>query len=81
MDEMNIAANWQMITFIVLVLLVILIVYYVFVVRALVEMICISAPSVVLVFTYISLIPLPFFIVLGVVNLIVWHKVRDRLPA
>jgi len=80
MDEMNIAANWQTIAIISVMLLVILIAYYVFVIRALVDMIRVSAPSVMLVFTYISLIPLPFFLVLGVVNLIVWHKVRNRLP-
>ncbi len=80
MDKMSIAANWQMIAVIGVMLLVILIAYYVFVIRALVDMICVSAPSVMLVFTYISLIPLPFFLVLGVVNLVVWHKVRNRLP-
>ena len=80
MDEMNIAANWQTIAIIGVILLVILIAYYVFVIRALVDMILVSAPSVMLVFTYVSLIPLPFFLVLGVVNLIVWRKVRNRLP-
>ena len=80
MDEMNFAANWQTTTVIGVMLMVILIAYYVFVIRALVDMIRVSAPSVMLVFTYISLIPLPFFLVLGVVNLIVWHKVRSDLP-
>ena len=80
MHEMNIAANWQTIAIIGVMLLVILIAYYVFVIRALVDMICVSAPSVMLVFTYISLIPLPFFLVLGVVNLIVWRNVGNRLP-
>ena len=79
MDEMNFAANWQTIAVISVVLLVILIAYYVFVIRALVNMIRVSAPSVMLVFTYISLIPLPFFLVLGVVNLIVWHQVQSDL--
>ena len=79
MDEMNIAANWGTIAVIGVVLLSVLIAYYVFVARALIDMIRVSAPSVLLVFTYISLIPLPFFLVLGVVNLIVWHKVRSQL--
>ncbi len=57
-----------------------LIVYYVFVTRALIDMLRARAPSVMLVFTYISLIPLPFFIVLGIINLIVWYKVRSDLP-
>ena len=79
MDEMNIAVNWGTIVVIGVVLLSILIAYYVFVTRSLIEMIRTSAPSVMLVFTYISLIPLPPFLVLGVVNLIVWHKVRSQL--
>ncbi|MGI9225566.1 MAG: hypothetical protein ACR2QX_13865 [Woeseiaceae bacterium] len=79
MGEMGIAANWGTIAIIGVALLGVLIVYYVFVVRALIEMIRTRAPSVILVFTYISLIPLPFFIVLGIVNLIVWHKVRSEM--
>ena len=79
MDEMNIAMDWGTITVIVVVLLSVLIAYYVFVARALIDMIRTAAPSVMVVFTYISLIPLPFFLVLGVVNLIVWHKVRSQL--
>ena len=80
MGDMGIAVNWQTIAIMGVTLLGVLIVYYVFVVRALVEMIRTKAPSVILVFTYISLIPLPFFIVLGIVNLVVWHKVRSELP-
>ena len=79
MDEMSIPVNWVPITVIGLVLLSALIVYYVFVIRALVDMLRASAPSVMLVFTYLSLIPLPFFIVLGIINLIVWHNVRSDL--
>lgn len=79
MDEMSIAANWVAVAVIGLILLSALIVYYVFVTRALIAMLRASAPSVMLVFTYLSLIPLPFFIVLGIINLIVWHKIRSDL--
>ena len=79
MDATSVAVNWVAVAVIGLVLLSALIVYYVFVIRALVDMLRASAPSVMLVFTYISLIPLPFFIVLGIINLIVWHKVRSDL--
>jgi len=79
MDATSIAVNWVAVAVIGLVLLSALIVYYVFVTRALVDMLRASAPSVMLVFTYISLIPLPFFIVLGIINLIVWHKIRSDL--
>ncbi|MDJ0700069.1 MAG: hypothetical protein QNJ07_09450 [Woeseiaceae bacterium] len=79
MDEMNIAVNWTAVAVIGLVLLSALIVYYVSVTRALIAMLRASAPSVMLVFTYLSLIPLPPFIVLGIINLIVWHKIRSDL--
>jgi len=80
MDETGIAVNWAGMAVIGLVLLIALIVYYVFVTRALIDMLRASAPSVMLVFTYISLIPVPFFIVLGIINLIVWRNVRNELP-
>ena len=79
MNEMSIAANWMAVAVIGLILLAALIVYYVFVTRALIAMLRASAPSVMLVFTYLSLIPLPPFIVLGIINLIVWHKTRSDL--
>lgn len=80
MHEMGIAVNWVAMAVIGLVLLGALIVYYVFVTRALIDMLRASAPPVMLVFTYLSLIPLPFFIVLGIINLIIWHNVRRDLP-
>ncbi len=58
-----------------------LIVYFVFVVRALVEMIRLDAPAVMIVFTYLSLIPFPPLVILGIVNLIVWHFVRRDMMA
>ena len=63
------------------VLLGLLIVYYVLLVRALVEMIRVNAPSVITLFTYISLIPLPPLLILGVLNLIIWRMVRNDLMA
>ena len=63
------------------VLLGLLIVYYVLLVRALVEMIRVNAPLVIIVFTYISLIPLPPLLILGVLNLIIWRMVRKDLMA
>ena len=63
------------------VLLGLLIVYYVLLVRALVEMIRVNAPLVIILFTYISLIPLPPLLILGVLNLIIWRTVRKDLIA
>jgi len=61
------------------VVLALLILYFVLLVRALVEMIRLNAPSVVIVFTYLSLIPFPLFLILGILNLIIWHCVRNDL--
>jgi hypothetical protein len=61
--------------------LVVLVLYFVFLVRALVEMIRLDAPTVMIVFTYISLIPFPLLLILGILNLIIWHLVRKDLIA
>ena len=58
-----------------------LILYFVLLVRALVEMIRLGAPGVVIVFTYISLIPFPLLLILGILNLIIWRFVRTDLMA
>lgn len=62
-------------------LIVFLIVYYVLLVRALVEMIRLGAPGVVIVFTYISLIPFPLLLILGILNLIIWQLIRKDMMA
>lgn len=56
-----------------------LITYFFFMIRALVEMIRLDAPGVVIVFTYISLIPFPLLLILGILNLIIWHFVREDM--
>ncbi len=61
--------------------LVVLVLYFVFLVRALVEMIRLDAPTVMIVFTYISLIPFPLLLILGILNLIIWHFVRKDMMA
>lgn len=60
---------------------VVFVVYYVFLVRALIEMIRLDAPGVVIVFTYISLIPFPLLLILGILNLIIWHALRKDMIA
>ncbi len=68
-----------LLTTILVIVLGFLIVYFVLVVRALVEMIRLDAPTVMIVFTYISLIPFPLLLILGILNLIIWHLVRRDL--
>lgn len=58
-----------------------LLIYFFLLIRALVEMIRLDAPGVVIVFTYISLIPFPLLLILGILNLIIWHFVRTDLMA
>ncbi|MCK5445305.1 MAG: hypothetical protein KAI73_06750 [Rhodospirillaceae bacterium] len=61
--------------------LVFLIIYFALLISALVEMIRLDAPGVVIVFTYLSLIPIPPFIILGILNLIIWYFVRRDMMA
>ena len=61
------------------VILVVLIIYYVLLVRALREMMRLDARGIIIVFTYISLIPIPPLLILGILNLIIWHLVRKDL--
>ncbi len=60
---------------------VFLVVYFFFLIRALLEMIRLDAPGVVVVFTYLSLIPLPPLLILGFANLVIWHCLRGDLMA
>ncbi len=78
-SEMGFDIDPETLTIVVVVVLSFLIIYFLFLIRTLVEMIRLDAPGVVIVFTYISLIPFPLFLILGIVNLIIWHFVRKDL--
>ena len=73
------AVDTDTLTTILVVVLGLLIIYYVLLIRALIEMIRLDAPTVVVVFTYISLIPFPLLLILGILNLIIWYFVRKDL--
>lgn len=79
MSEMNFSVDPGTLISVLVVAFGLLIIYYVLLVRALVEMIRLDAPGVVIVFTYISLIPFPLLLILGILNLIIWHYVRKDL--
>ncbi len=81
MSEMGFSVDPGTVISVLVVVLGLLIVYFFFLIRALVEMIRLEAPAVVIVFTYISLIPFPLLMVLGILNLIIWHFVRRDLMA
>ncbi len=80
-SEMDFSVDPDTLVSVLAVLAGLLILYFVLLVRALVEMIRLDAPGVVIVFTYISLIPFPLFLILGILNLIIWHFVRKDMMA
>ncbi len=80
-SEMGFSVDPDMLISVGVGFLIFLIVYYVFLVLALVEMIRLDAPAVVIVFAYISLIPFPLFLILGILNLIIWYFVRMDMMA
>lgn len=63
-----------------LLLLGVLVVYYYFMIKAVVEMLQRDANPVLLVFTFLSLIPFPLLVVLGVVILVIWRRYTSAQP-
>lgn len=57
----------------VIVLVGLLVTYYILLVRAIIQMLKYGVSSVLLVFSFISLIPFPLILILGVMILIIWH--------
>jgi hypothetical protein len=64
---------------VLLILLGILVLYYVLLVRSILEMLRVNAHSVLLVFAFLSLIPVPFVLIMGIMILIIWHFHRKTL--
>ncbi|NQU58185.1 MAG: hypothetical protein HQ513_13195, partial [Rhodospirillales bacterium] len=81
MSEMDFSIDPGTLTSVLVVVLGFLIIYFFLLIRALIEMIRLDAPGVVIVFTYISLIPFPLFLILGILNLIIWYFVRQDMMA
>ena len=63
---------------VLLVLIGLLVLYFVLLVRAIIQMLHYQVSGVLLTFSFISLIPIPFMLILGIMILIIWrsHK-RD----
>ncbi len=78
-SEFDFSFDPVLLTVTLVITLGLLVLYFVLLVRALVEMLRLEAPSVIIVFTYISLIPFPLLLILGILNLIIWHYVRRDL--
>lgn len=66
---------------ILLLLLAALVVYLVYMTRAVIEMLRYQASSVLLVFSFLALIPFPLIILWGILILIIWHYHKPDLQA
>lgn len=60
-------------------LVVLLVIYYIFLIRAVLEMLSKETNKVLLVYTFLALIPLPIFIILGITILIIWNAYKRNL--
>jgi len=63
----------------VLVLLAVVVVYYILVVRAILQALRRKTNQVLLVFMFLSLVPVPPCILMGVMILIIWHTHKRDL--
>ena len=77
----GIAANPGILIAILLVFVAILVVYLTLITRAVIEMLRYKANSVLLVFAFLSLIPFPLILVLGIMVLIIWQYHKKDLAA
>ena len=61
---------------IVIIGIIFLICYYVLLVQAIHQMLCRDVNSVLLFFSFLSLIPMPPCIIMGIIILIIWGKYK-----
>ena len=66
---------------ILVVLIAVVVVYLVFMVRAVIDMLRYDVHSVLLTFAFLSLIPFPLILVLGITILIIWHYHKKDILA
>ena len=77
----GLGANPAVLIAILLVLVAILVAYLTLVARAVIEMLRYKANCVLLVFAFLSLIPFPLILILGIMVLIIWHYHKKDIPA
>lgn len=58
---------------VLLVLIGLIVFYYVLLIKAILQMLRHGVPSVLLTFSFISLVPFPLTLILGIMILIIWH--------
>ncbi len=77
----GIGANPAVFIAVLLVVVAILVAYLTLIARAVIEMLRYKANSVLLVFAFLSLIPFPLILILGIMILIIWHFHKKDLAA
>lgn len=60
--------------------LAILIVYYIFLAKTILQMLRRDANTVMLVFAFLALTPIPPSVIAGIVIMIIWHLHKKTLP-
>ncbi len=73
------SALWVMVS-LGLVVLGLLALYYKLLVRVILEMLRCDANKVLLTFSFLALVPLPPFLILGILVIIIWNIHKKTLP-
>jgi len=71
--------NFGMIIIALFFIVSLLILYFVLLIKAILGMLKHNASSVLLTFSFISLIPFPLILILGIMVLIIWHFHKKEL--
>ncbi len=69
----TIGDNLEVIIPVLLALIGLIVFYYILLIKAIRQMLLQRVPSVLLTFAFISLVPIPFALLLGITILIIWH--------
>ena len=74
-----VSENFGMIIIALFLIVSALILYFVLLIKAILGMLKHNASSVLLTFSFISLIPFPLILILGITVLIIWHFHKKEL--
>ena len=66
---------------VLLIIIGLLILYFVLIVRAIIQMLRHKISNVLLTFAFLSLIPFPPILILGIVILIIWHYHKNDIQS
>ena len=73
--------DWSFVLTILMVYIAVVVVYLVFMVRAVIDMSRYDVHAVFLTFAFLSLIPVPVILILGITILIIWHYHKKDILA